>query len=247
MPNLFDVGTNKQGLIVYGGESSTDYGIVVSEAPAFDKGKKKIQTFNVPGRNGAVIFNEGSYEDTTRNYKVWVAKDREESLPEIVDAMSSWLYSKSGYVRLEDSFEPDVFRLAYYVGGQEVTNRMLQFGETTLPFICRAERFFKDAEQEQIVSNGDAIYNPTRYESKPLIHIEGSGSVSISIQGVTMTATISDYINIDSDRMNAYRLPSENKNNTISGTFPTIKAGTNTIATTGTVTKVTIVPRYFTI
>lgn len=247
MPKLFDVGTNKQGLIVYGGESSTDYGIVVSEAPAFDKAKKKIQTFTVPGRNGAVIFNEGSYEDTTRNYKVWVAKDREESLPEIVDAMSSWLYSKSGYVRLEDSFEPDVFRLAYYVGGQEVTNRMLQFGETTLPFICRAERFFKDAEQEQIVSNGDAIYNPTRYESKPLIHIEGSGSVSISIQGVTMTATISDYINIDSDRMNAYRLPSENKNNTISGTFPTIKSGTNTIATTGTVTKVTIVPRYFTI
>ena len=247
MPKLFNVGTNKQGLIVYGGESSTDYGIVVSEAPAFDKAKKKIQTFTVPGRNGAVIFNEGSYEDTTRNYKVWVAKDREESLPEIVDAMSSWLYSKSGYVRLEDSFEPDVFRLAYYVGGQEVTNRMLQFGETTLPFICRAERFFKDAEQEQTVSNGDKIYNPTRYESKPLIHIEGSGSVSISIQGVTMTATISDYINIDSDRMNAYRLPSENKNNTISGTFPTIKAGTNTIATTGTVTKVTIVPRYFTI
>lgn len=247
MPKLFDVGTNKQGLIVYGGESSTDYGIVVSEAPAFDKAKKKIQTFTVPGRNGAVIFNEGSYEDTIRNYKVWVAKDREESLPEIVDAMSSWLYSKSGYVRLEDSFEPDVFRMAYYVGGQEVTSRMLQFGETTLPFICRAERFFKDAEQEQIVSNGDAIYNPTRYESKPLIHIEGSGSVSISIQGVTMTATISDYINIDSDRMNAYRLPSENKNNTISGTFPTIKSGTNTIATTGTVTKVTIVPRYFTI
>lgn len=247
MPKLFDVGTNKQGLIVYGGESSTDYGIVVSEAPAFDKAKKKVQTFNVPGRNGAVIFNEGSYEDTTRNYKVWVAKDREESLPEIVDAMSSWLYSKSGYVRLEDSFEPDVFRLAYYVGGQEVTNRMLQFGETTLPFICRAERFFKDAEQEQTVSNGDKIYNPTRFESKPLIHIEGSGSVSISIQGVTMTATISDYINIDSDTMNAYRLPSENKNNTISGTFPTIKSGTNTIATTGTVTKVTIVPRYFTI
>lgn len=247
MPDLFNIGTNKQGLIVYGGESSTDYGIVVSEAPAFDKAKKKVRVFTVPGRNGAVVFDEGSYEDTTRNYKVWVAKDKEETLPEVVDAMSSWLYSKSGYVRLEDSFEPDIFRLAYYNGGTEVTNRMLQFGETTLPFICRAERFYKDAEQERTVSNGDKLYNPTRFESKPLIHIEGSGSVSISIQGVTMTATISDYINIDCDTMNAYRLPSENKNNTISGTFPTIKSGTNTIATTGTVTKVTIVPRYFTI
>ena len=247
MPNLFDVGTNKQGLIVYGGESSTDYGIVVSEAPAFDKAKKRVQVFNVQGRNGAVIFQDGSYEDTNRNYKVWVAKDREESLPEIVEAMSSWLYSKNGYVRLEDSFEPDVFRLAYYNGGQEVTNRMLQVGETTLPFVCRAERFYKDAEQERTVSNGDKIYNPTRYESFPLFHIEGSGSVSISIGGVTMSATISDYINIDCDRQDAYRQSAENMNSYISGTFPTIKSGTNTIATTGTVTKVTIVPRYYTI
>ena len=247
MPDLFNFGTNKQGLIVYGGESSTDYGIVVSEAPAFDKAKKRVQVFNVPGRNGAVIYEDGSYEDTTRNYNVWVAKGREESLPEIVDAMSSWLYSKSGYVRLEDSFEPDVFRLAYYNGGQEVTNRMLQVGETTLPFICRAERFYKDAEQEQTVSNGDSIYNPTRFASKPLIHIEGLGSVSISIQGVTMTATLTDYINIDCDSQDAYRQSAENMNNKISGTFPTIKPGTNTIATTGTITKVTIIPRYFTI
>lgn len=247
MPNLFNVGTNKQGLIVYGGESSSDYGIVVSEAPAFDKGKKRVQVYNVPGRNGAVVFEDGSFEDTTRTYKVWVAKDREESLPEIVDAMSSWLYSKSGYVRLEDSFEPDVFRLAYYVGGQEVTNQMLQFGRTSLPFVCRAERFYKDAEQEQIVSDGEKIYNPTRYPSRPLIHIEGTGDITISISGVTMSATVSDYINLDCDRQNAYRLPSENKNSYISGTFPTIQPGMNTIATTGTVTKVTIVPRYFTI
>lgn len=247
MPKLFDVGTNRQGLIVYGGEASTDYGIVVSEAPTFEKPKKRVQVYNVQGRNGSIVIEDGSYDDVTRNYKVWVAKDRFESLPDIVDSLSSWLYSKSGYVRLEDSFEPDVYRLAYYVGGQEVTNRLLQVGETTLSFTCRPERFLKDAEREQTFSNGSKINNPTRYASKPLIHIEGTGTVSVSINGVVISATITDYINIDVERMDAYRLPSENKNSTIIGTFPKIQPGMNTIATTGTITSLTIVPRFYTI
>jgi phage-related protein len=47
--------------------------------------------------------------------------------------------------------------------------------------------------------------------------------------------------------MNAYRLPAENKNSDVSGTFPTIKPGINNIGITGTVTSATITPRFFTI
>ena len=246
MPKVFNEGTNRQGLIVYGGESSTDYGIVVQEAPTFDKAKRRCTVYNVQGKNGAVIFQDDSFEDVPKSYKVWIAEETND-LAERVNAFTAWLYSKKGYQRLEDSFEPDVFRLAYYNGGQDVSNELMTYGETTISFTCRAERFYKDGEFEETVSNGSKIYNPTRFESKPLIHIEGSGTVTISISGVTMTATLTDYINIDTETMNAYRLLAENKNDKISGTFPTIKAGTNTIATTGTISKVTIVPRYYTI
>ena len=54
-------------------------------------------------------------------------------------------------------------------------------------------------------------------------------------------------INIDCERMNAYRLPAENRNNKITGTFPTIASGTNTVTVSGSVTDATIVPRYYTI
>lgn len=247
MANLFNEFTNRQGLIVYGGEASTDYGIVVGEAPSFDKPTRRATVFPIQGRNGSIIFQDGSFEDVTRNYQVWLSEDAKMNLAESINAMSSWLYSKTGYQRLEDSFEPDVFRLAYYNGGQDVSNEMMQYGETTLTFTCRPERFLKNAELEQVVTNGDKIYNPTRFASKPLIHIEGSGTVTLSISGVSISATITDYINIDCDRMDAYRLPSENKNSSITGTFPTIKSGTNTIGISGTVSKATITPRYFTI
>ena len=247
MPDFLFKGTNRQGLIVYGGEASDDYGIVVSEAPVFDRPVRKTEVFNVPGRNGSILFQQNAFEDVTRTYKVWVSEGND-NLVDKVNAISAWLFSKTGYQRLEDSFEPDVFRLAYYSGGNEFSNQLLMAAEADLSFTCRPERFYKDGENEITVSNGDKMFNTTRFASKPLIHIEGTGTVTVSIAGTTITAKdLVDYINIDCDRMDAYRLPSENRNDKISGTFPTIVSGSNTIAITGSVTKVTIVPRYFTI
>ena len=239
-------GTNKLGLFVYGGESSADYGMVVSEAPAFERSSRKQTIYTVPGRNGSVIFQEDAWEDVPRNYKVWIAKDMQR-LPTKIDAFEAFLNSMKGYQRLEDSFEPDVFRLAYYSGGDDFSNVLMAYGEATLNFMCRAERFYKSAENPVEVVNSTKLMNPTRFTSKPLIHIEGSGTVNVQIGGNTIVANVTDYINIDCETMNAYRLAAENKNSEISGTFPVIKPGENTVGISGSTTLVTVVPRYFTI
>ena len=253
---IYSLLTNKQGLIVWGGESSTDYGMVVSEPPAYDKPLRKQTIYNVPGRNGAILIDEGAYEDTTRKYKVFVLAAEEEdsggvitgTLAEKVSDLSTWLYSKHGYTRLEDNFEPDIYRLAYYSGGNEFLNRLVQAGSAELTFTCRAERFLKSGETATVYTNGDTITNPTKFTAKPLIHIEGSGTVTVQLGGNTITAVLgtSDYIDIDCDRMNAYK-GATNKNDKISGDFPVIKSGANTLATTGTITKLTIKPNYYVI
>jgi len=247
MPKLFNLGTNTQGVIVFGGESSADYGMVISEPPAFERGARKQTVYKIPGRSGAVVIQQDAWEDVGRSYRVWLAKDPSLDIVEQVNAVEAWLNSSSGYQRLEDNFEPNTFRLAYYSGGDNFSNELMQAGTATLRFTCNPKRFYKSGEQVQEVTNGSQIYNDTRYTSKPLIHIEGTGSVTFSIGGKTITATLTDYINIDCEAMNAYRLPTENKNEDIGGVFPTIAPGANTIAITGTVTKATIVPRYFTI
>lgn len=247
MAKLFDLGTNRRGLIVYGGEASSDYGMVIAEAPTFEKPSRKNTVYQVPGRNGAILFQEDAYNDVNRSYKVWIAKDETDDLDEAVRAFTGWLNSITGYQRLEDNFEPDVFRLAYYNGGQDVSNELTQYGETTITFTCRPERFLKVGEDPITVTNGTKVNNPTRFASKPLIHIEGSGTVTITFGGATMSATLTDYINIDCDAMNAYRLPAENRNDKITGTFPKLVPGVNTIGLTGSVSKCVITPRFFTI
>lgn len=247
MAKLFNEFTNRRGLIVYGGEASSDYGMVVAEAPSFERPTRKQSVYTVPGRMGDVVFQQDAWNDVARTYQVWMADDADKSLVDTVDAFEAWLNSQKGYQRLEDSFEPDVFRLAYYSGGIGVSNHIMQYGEATLTFTCRPERFYKSGEQPVTVVNGDKINNPTRFASKPLIHIEGSGTVTITCGGKTMSASVTDYINIDCEQMNAYRLPSENKNSQISGSFPVIEPGINTVGITGTVSLCTITPRYFTI
>lgn len=247
MAKLFNEFTNRRGLIVYGGEVSSDYGMVVAEAPSFERPTRKQSVYTVPGRMGDVVFQQDAWNDVARTYQVWLADDAEKDLVDQVDAFEAWLNSQKGYQRLEDSFEPDVFRLAYYSGGIGVSNHIMQYGEATLTFTCRPERFYKSGEQPVTVVNGDKVNNPTRFASKPLIHIEGSGTVTISCGGKTMSASVTDYINIDCEQMNAYRLPAENKNSQISGSFPTIEPGINTVGITGTVSLCTITPKYFTI
>lgn len=249
MPDNFNV-IKKQGLLIFGGEASDDYGMVVAEAPAFDAPARKCEVVSVPGRNGSILFQQDAYNDVVRSYRVWLDSDRGDahSLARKINAFEAFLNSKKGYQRLEDDFEPEAFRLAYYNGGAEFSNHMTMYGEATLSFTCRPERFYKDGEQEITVTNGVKLYNPTKFESKPLIYIQGSGNVTVSISGVSITANVTNgYIYIDCDRLDAYRQASENMNSKVSGTFPTIKPGENGIGISGTTTKVTITPRYFTI
>lgn len=247
MPKLFNNATNKRGLIVYGGEASSDFGMVIEEAPAFDRPKRKATTYTVPGRNGVVLFQQDAWEDTTRSYNVFITDNAKDNLTDAVNAIEAWLNSQVGYTRLEDSFEPDVYRLAYYNGGDAFSNSMTQYGRATLTFSCRPERFYKYGENAITVTNGDSIFNATRFASKPLIYIRGTGDVTITLGGSTITATVNGFINIDCDSMNAYRYPDENENASITGAFPTIPPGSSTVGITGTTTLVTITPRFYTI
>lgn len=248
MPNYSTL-TNRQGLIVWGGVASTDCGMVVSRAPAYDKPTRRVEAVTVPGRNGSILFDEGAFSDTTRTYDVFIAEGDHKTLSERVDEMSAWLFSRQGYTRLEDNFEPDVFRLAYYSGGNDVTNELLTYGESELTFTCRPERFLKSGTTPVEVDDGDTITNPTAFASKPLIYIEATGEVEVSINGVAITADVTDYIYIDCETMNAYRQAGENKNDKISGAFPVIVPGANGIGinVTGSLVGVEITPRYFTI
>ena len=81
----------------------------------------------------------------------------------------------------------------------------------------------------------------------PLIKVMGTGSGTLTIQGQTMNITdLVDYVYIDSEQQDVYRLPSENRNSLASGVFPKLLPGDNSITISG-FTSVEIIPRFYTL
>ena len=82
--------------------------------------------------------------------------------------------------------------------------------------------------------------------NKNIIHIEGSGDGTLTVAGTLMEFTgIVDYLNVDSDIMDVYRQPTENRNSLMTGDFPVLPAGDSSVSFTGGITKVTITPRFW--
>lgn len=188
-----------KGKIYWNGKSSEDFGIVVSATPSLNRPAKKYDIYTVPGRNGVIIEQQDAYENTQKKYSIWFADKNDSSSQKTSRDISAWLYAPIGYARLEDDFELDVYRKAYFVGPIDIENHMQMYGMCDITFECRPERYIKQGEIW--IDDPEIIMNPYAFSAKPFIKVEGSGTGTLTINNETITLTdITDYIYIDSER-----------------------------------------------
>ena len=227
------------------GESSLDHGIRLQAPLSFSKPSRKYETISIPGRNGSLHIAEQEFEDVTCTARCFVLSGGAESA---VGAAADWLMA-GGLRRLETPEDPDVFRVCRIVEGYETDVRANTLGVFDVEITCQPERWRKSGEDEITVENGQILTNSWR-ESKPLIKatLAGSGQISINGSSVSFLSHTGE-IWVDCTTQNAY-FDTENKNNLISvtnGVFPVLKPGENTIAFSGAVSNVRIIPRWWTL
>lgn len=228
------------GVIEFGGVALS--GIIVTAPPALVKPSRKYTKFDIPNRNGSIIVTQDAFNNYDQPYEIATV---ENAAPEQIGAVFSTLFSGGGYKRLQDDFDATHFRLAAFNGPADVENILNLYGTATLIFDCRPERFLISGETPVTVTNEQVLSNTTAYNAKPLIYVEGTTGGTITIGGKTLTvSSMVDYLYLDCEAQDCYRQPSENRNSLVSGDYPSLAPGNNTIAFTG-FTKVVITPRYF--
>ena len=90
-----------------------------------------------------------------------------------------------------------------------------------------------------------SIVNPEYLPSAPYIRIYGSGNITLTINNDSFYfEDIEDYIEVDSESMNAYKGISPLNNKMKTANFPEFIPGDNAIAWTGSVNKIEIIPRW---
>lgn len=217
----------------------------IASPPKIIRAKRKMTTTAIPGSNREVVEMEEAWEPYDQPYTMFIGQGEENSIQEIMDDVAEKL-NKPGWQTLMDDYDTDTYRLAYFKESGDVDNRFTRAGKFDISFRCRPERFLISGNVEQEIQTGETMLNPTANKAKPLIHITGEGSGTLTIGETTMAfEDITDYLNIDCETMNVYREKNENRNSLMTGDFPVLKPGENIVAFTGGIETVTITPRFW--
>ena len=227
--------------LTFNNVNSKTYGVYISGTGVFNAPARDREFVQVPGRNGDIILDHGRYQNIEITYPAFIVRD-------FASNLRTWcnkILEPIDYVRLEDTYHPDEFRLAVLAQDLEVDPvAWLAAGSFDLRFNCRPERFLKSGETATTFTAGGSISNPTDMPSKPLIRVYGAGSLTVNGTTITVASHLLSYIDIDCDIQEAF-CGAVNANMYITlNAFPTLRSGSNIIVLNG-VTKVEITPRWW--
>ena len=235
-------------MIFWAGVSSDDVRVVVERYPNVDLSARKLDTQAVPGRNGDLLFPQDAYQNYVQAYSIYISAERMR-LPRAMRAVADWLCGPRGYQKLEDSYDVETYRRAYFAGPLDVESVMHRFGRATIEFNCQPQRFLRIGDMPVQAVQGEVLRNPTAFTALPTITVTGTGAGTLTVGDVTVSISSMPRgaVVLDSDTQNA-SYGAFNLNNTISAPeFPTLPAGESVVRWTGGITSVEIIPRWWTL
>ena len=236
-------------MIIWAGTSNKDVGMIIEHYPGVRFPNRSQEVQNVPGRNGDIVLPYGSFQNYEQSYSAFLDAKNIGGLEQVMPKIADWLLGHDGYQRLEDSYFPDVYRMAFYSGGTEFLSFFNEYGEGTLTFNCAPEKYFKMGEREIALSKNQVLLNPSSFAAFPLIYLTGNGSngtLTFNSSSVTITAVPAN-MTIDVKLHKCYN-GSTNYNSKFSGYYENLKLGRETTITwSGGITGVTLIPRWWTI
>lgn len=234
-----------------GNVSSDNYGMVLTEILTWETPEINVKFEPIPGRNDTLTTWDGRLKNLEFSYFAYINKDFFAQYSRFRNAILSHI----GYQKISDSTDPDHYRFG--IVHQSIHGKPSERGASgtvEIRITCKPQRFLISGEQKISLSAPGSLMNPTAFVSKPLIKVYGTGTGELHAGGRTVrfTKPIDQHVILDCEMLDAYRLDGsgapENKNETIfAPEFPMLSPGTNQISWTGDISKVEIIPRWWTI
>lgn len=251
----------EHGYFIFGDLHSDDLGISVTGAGTYRRPKRDLTFTPIPGRSGDVVTDHKRYNNVEIYYDCSVIDD----FANVLDAITSYGSTVTDYVRLEDSYDPEHFRMGVLSADIDPEalrpdrGRAYRAGNFRLTFNCKPQRYLKAGALYTTyygVYGAYTLYNPTRFEASPIIRYRQKTRNVIIINGTPVEWQIKNIPTADLDKYTAY-IDFESESGWIEGyddgeieitatEFPKLQPGENSI-TTYRGDSVDLMPRWYTI
>lgn len=195
------------GKIEFNGKSTEDLELIVQTAPTYTFPERDMSSVHVPGRNGDLYIDNGSFKNVDRTYSLAkVFRRNEQHYPTNAEQILAWLHSAKGkYAILKDSYDSNVYRKAMFHGSGQFTNILDQALTFTVTFKCKPQRYLISGddpvdielttyteEGEYMAKKTGEIENTYFYTTLPAITISGIDSALVNLDEILMLTIEND-------------------------------------------------------
>ena len=225
------------------GIDSRSAGIQLQAPIEFSEAVPIVEAQTIPGRNGDLIWETGSYENRSGSASCFcLQKDVEKA----VSSAGRFLMGKKGYRRLETSDDPDHYWMARVENSPRIEQRLRMLAPFEIGFDCKPQRFVKSGENAVVFTDNGSLFNQYGQIALPFITLYGQGAGRLTIGDcVVDVKSLDGTLYLDSDTQNAYNNNGNQNLNINAPVFPVLGDGEIPIAFRGGIERVEIVPRWW--
>ena len=226
------------------GVDARSVGICLQSHMSFSEAVPVFEAQTIPGRNGDLIWETGSYENRSGSASCFCLK---KDVEKDVSLAGRFLMGKKGYRRLETSDDPDHYWMARVENSPQIAMRLRTLAPFEISFDCKPQRFLKSGDVSMYFTEKKfSLYNIYGQTALPKITVYGNGAGRLIIgETVVEIKNLDGLLHLDSETQNAYN-DFINLNNSINTPkFPVFNPGEIPIEFDGGISSVMIIPRWW--
>ena len=232
--------------ISYNGRRSDEFYLYIDSELKLVSAKPDIEEVEVPGRDGSVLVSNDRLKAISQTipFVLKIPYNSPYSFHEIVAQIQEWLSPRS-WRPLDFSWDPNHYYSAVVIEDFEIAAQTSHFGKLAVTFKIQPFKHLSDSGNPVRVTNGMVLHNPTKHVSKPVVSLQGSGSVTIRLGDSSMSfqnISRSAYINSEHGTVSVDGTSAMNK--VLSNNLFELQPGPNTVSISNPSFEVTVSPMW---
>ena len=141
------------------------------------------------------------YQNVEIEYKAFFFN----GLPAKTAAVKSWLLSPVGYQKLQDTYDPDFFRMAVCTDALEFDVTAQKAAEMKLTFNCKPQRWSVDGQRAIRLDGRSTLKNPFAFPAQPIFKVYGDSGGELYVgEEKIIIHSIKDYVLLNCETHNAW-------------------------------------------
>lgn len=230
--------------VYFNNDDMLNIGIYAVKRPNIPIPERNVDEKELKGRDGTVTTDYGTYKNISIDIEFNFIDIKD--FYERVRIINKWLNQiKDNKLRVIDN--PNYFYKVKYTRYKDIIREYKVKGSFVVSFICDPFQYSYFGQEEIVISNNTIIDNPSYILAKPIIKVWGIGIVTLYINSKPLIINLGQNITIDCELKEAFKIVNGNKefiNTTLTGKYPVLEEGENTISYTGNITKISIIPSW---